>query len=78
MVKCSCKPFILIIMCSLSYQILDWKYYIERLGNTIQKIITIPAAMQGVSNVILPTHTLIKYLDELTLKHTHTSSVISV
>ena len=31
------------------YQILDWDYYIERLGNTIQKIITIPAAMQGVS-----------------------------
>ena len=32
-----------------SLQILDWNYYIERLGNTIQKIITIPAAMQGVS-----------------------------
>ena len=31
-------------------QILDWNYYIERLGNTIQKIITIPAAMQGVRN----------------------------
>lgn len=29
--------------------ILDWNYYIERLGSTIQKIITIPAAMQGVS-----------------------------
>lgn len=28
--------------------ILDWDYYIERLGGTIQKIITIPAAMQGV------------------------------
>lgn len=28
--------------------ILDWSYYIERLGGTIQKIITIPAAMQGV------------------------------
>lgn len=28
--------------------ILDWNYYIERLGNAIQKIITIPAAMQGV------------------------------
>lgn len=26
--------------------ILDWDYYRERLGNTIQKIITIPAAMQ--------------------------------
>ena len=30
-------------------QILDWSYYIERLGGTIQKIITIPAALQGVS-----------------------------
>jgi hypothetical protein len=30
-------------------QVLDWDYYIERLGGTIQKIITIPAAMQGVS-----------------------------
>lgn len=29
--------------------ILDWNYYIERLGGAIQKIITIPAAMQGVS-----------------------------
>lgn len=27
--------------------ILDWNYYIERLGGTIQKIITIPAALQG-------------------------------
>ena len=32
--------------------ILDWNYYIERLGFTIQKIITIPAAMQGVSNPV--------------------------
>lgn len=30
--------------------ILDWSYYIERLGGAVQKIITIPAAMQGVSN----------------------------
>lgn len=29
-------------------QILDWDYYIERLGSTIQKIITIPAALQQV------------------------------
>lgn len=28
--------------------ILDWNYYIERLGGAIQKIITIPAALQGV------------------------------
>lgn len=33
--------------------ILDWSYYIERLGGTIQKIITIPAAMQGVSFKVL-------------------------
>ncbi|XP_039270554.2 DNA polymerase epsilon catalytic subunit A-like [Styela clava] len=32
--------------------ILDWGYYIERLGNTIQKIITIPAALQGVPNPV--------------------------
>ncbi|XP_015190647.1 PREDICTED: DNA polymerase epsilon catalytic subunit A isoform X2 [Polistes dominula] len=33
-------------------QILDWGYYIERLGSTIQKIITIPAAMQGLPNPV--------------------------
>ena len=32
--------------------ILDWNYYIERLGGTIQKIISIPAAMQGISNPV--------------------------
>ncbi|XP_046479124.1 DNA polymerase epsilon catalytic subunit 1 isoform X1 [Neodiprion pinetum] len=32
--------------------VLDWNYYIERLGSTIQKIITIPAAMQGVANPV--------------------------
>lgn len=32
--------------------ILDWDYYIERLGGCIQKIITIPAALQGVSNPV--------------------------
>ncbi|KAG1689536.1 DNA polymerase epsilon catalytic subunit A [Nymphon striatum] len=32
--------------------ILDWNYYIERLGSTIQKIITIPAALQHVSNPV--------------------------
>lgn len=32
--------------------ILDWNYYIERLGSAIQKIITIPAAMQGVANPV--------------------------
>nr|CAH7746305.1 unnamed protein product [Callosobruchus chinensis] len=32
--------------------ILDWDYYIERLGGAIQKIITIPAAMQGVPNPV--------------------------
>lgn len=33
--------------------VLDWNYYIERLSGTIQKIITIPAAMQGVLKVLL-------------------------
>ncbi|KAF5305758.1 hypothetical protein FQR65_LT07654 [Abscondita terminalis] len=32
--------------------LLDWNYYIERLGGAIQKIITIPAAMQGVTNPV--------------------------
>ncbi|GJJ12948.1 hypothetical protein Clacol_007195 [Clathrus columnatus] len=32
--------------------ILDWNYYIERLGSVIQKLITIPAAMQRVSNPV--------------------------
>ncbi|KAF7989243.1 hypothetical protein HCN44_007840 [Aphidius gifuensis] len=33
-------------------EVLDWNYYIERLSSTIQKIITIPAAMQGVANPV--------------------------
>ncbi len=33
-------------------QILDWEYYIQRLGGTIMKIITIPAALQGVKNPV--------------------------
>lgn len=32
--------------------ILDWNYYVERLGGAIQKIITIPAAMQGINNPV--------------------------
>eukprot|EP00731_Ephydatia_muelleri_P013540 Em0007g850a len=32
--------------------VLDWDYYVERLGNAIQKIITIPAAMQSVPNPV--------------------------
>ncbi|EDW38877.1 GL13784 [Drosophila persimilis] len=32
--------------------VLDWNYYIERLGGTIQKIITIPAALQGLANPV--------------------------
>ncbi|KAI0946543.1 hypothetical protein AcW1_009982 [Taiwanofungus camphoratus] len=32
--------------------ILDWEYYIERLGSVIQKLITIPAAMQKISNPV--------------------------
>uniref|UniRef100_A0A2I3HYR2 DNA polymerase epsilon catalytic subunit n=1 Tax=Nomascus leucogenys TaxID=61853 RepID=A0A2I3HYR2_NOMLE len=32
--------------------ILDWDYYIERLGSAIQKIITIPAALQQIKNPV--------------------------
>lgn len=32
--------------------ILDWNYYKERLGKTIQKIITIPAALQKIDNPV--------------------------
>ncbi|KAL8292541.1 hypothetical protein RQP46_001153 [Phenoliferia psychrophenolica] len=32
--------------------ILDWNYYIERLGSVIQKLITIPAALQKVTNPV--------------------------
>ncbi|SSD58769.1 probable DNA polymerase epsilon catalytic subunit A [Saccharomycodes ludwigii] len=32
--------------------IIDWEYYKERLGSTIQKIITIPAALQNVENPV--------------------------
>ena len=38
------------MMCS---DILDWDYYIERLASAIQKIITIPAAMQRVRTTVL-------------------------
>lgn len=32
--------------------ILDWEYYIERFASTVQKLITIPAAMQKVANPV--------------------------
>lgn len=32
--------------------IIDWEYYRERLGSTIQKIVTIPAALQGLPNPV--------------------------
>ncbi|KAK3107356.1 hypothetical protein FSP39_012618, partial [Pinctada imbricata] len=32
--------------------ILDWEYYIERLGGCVQKIVTIPAALQQVPNPV--------------------------
>lgn len=37
-------------------EILDWSYYIERIGSAIQKIITIPAALQGLSNPVPRVH----------------------
>lgn len=36
--------------------ILDWGYYMERLGSVVQKLITIPAAMQKVSNPVPRIH----------------------
>lgn len=33
-------------------QIIDWEYYIDRFGATIQKIISIPAALQNVPNPV--------------------------
>lgn len=33
-------------------EVLDWDYYIERIGSAIQKIITIPAALQGLPNPV--------------------------
>lgn len=47
---CGCGSvllLILIVYCGI-FQILDWSYYIERLSSAIQKIITIPAALQQV------------------------------
>jgi DNA polymerase elongation subunit (family B) len=32
--------------------VIDWDYYRERLGKTIQKIITIPAGMQLIENPV--------------------------
>jgi len=36
--------------------ILDWQYYLERFGSVIQKLITIPAAMQKVRNPVPRIH----------------------
>ena len=33
-------------------EVLDWEYYIERFSSCIQKIITIPAALQGLTNPV--------------------------
>ncbi|KJH52429.1 hypothetical protein DICVIV_01406 [Dictyocaulus viviparus] len=33
-------------------ELLDWDYYIDRLGSCIQKIISIPAALQGLPNPV--------------------------
>ena len=32
--------------------IIDWDYYIDRLGKAVQKIITIPAALQKIANPV--------------------------
>jgi hypothetical protein len=44
--------------------VLDWDYYIERLGGAIQKIITIPAAMQGVSSKDIPILSVVRYVSK--------------
>ena len=36
--------------CTNLREIVDWDYYIDRLGKSVQKIITIPAGLQGVPN----------------------------
>lgn len=41
-----------VLQTDMVFQLLDWDYYIERLGNCIQKIITIPAALQGLPNPV--------------------------
>jgi len=33
-------------------EVIDWGYYLERLGSVIQKLITIPAALQKVPNPV--------------------------
>ena len=33
-------------------KILDWDYYIERFSNQLQKIIIIPAALQGIKGIL--------------------------
>ena len=33
-------------------ELIDWTYYIERLGSVVQKLITIPAALQKISNPV--------------------------
>ena len=49
MVCCCSSSFLMHSIAGfLPAQILDWDYYIERLGSAIQKIITIPAALQQV------------------------------
>lgn len=49
---------LILVCCSLTNfelrNILDWEYYTERLGSVIQKLITIPAALQKVPNVSAP------------------------
>jgi DNA polymerase epsilon subunit 1 len=33
-------------------KILDWNYYFERLSTQIQKMVCIPAVLQGISNPV--------------------------
>lgn len=58
-------------------ELVDWAYYKERLGSAIQKIITIPAAMQRVSNPV-PRVKHPDWLHKKVLSHTHTLLLRSV
>jgi len=40
------------LQCEDFREVVDWEYYKDRLGKSIQKIITIPAGMQGVNNPV--------------------------
>ncbi len=60
MVVCMCQYMCVLCVCAGRHaedapdvrELVDWAYYKERLGSAIQKIITIPAAMQRIPNPV--------------------------